>query len=94
MCSVGDESLAVRSRPHDGTDPAWSVVDPDCRVHGVSNLYVTGASVFSTAGYANPTLTIVALATPLADHLLTIGPRRESTTFRPAECEPSQRLRS
>lgn len=45
------------------------VVDPDCRVHGVENLYVAGCSVFPTAGYANPTLTIVAMALRLADHL-------------------------
>jgi choline dehydrogenase-like flavoprotein len=45
------------------------VVDPDCRVHGLANLYVAGSSVFPTSGYANPTLTIVALALRLADHL-------------------------
>lgn len=52
-----------------GTDPRSSVVDPDCRVHGIENLYVAGSSVFPTSGYANPTLTIVALALRLADHL-------------------------
>jgi choline dehydrogenase-like flavoprotein len=52
-----------------GTDPSTSVVDPDCRVHGVDNLYVAGSSVFPTGGYANPTLTIVALALRLGDHL-------------------------
>jgi choline dehydrogenase-like flavoprotein len=46
------------------------VVDANCRVHGVANLYVAGSSVFRTAGYANPTLTIVALAHRLADHLV------------------------
>jgi choline dehydrogenase-like flavoprotein len=51
------------------TDPRQGVVDADCRVHGVSNLYVAGSSVFPTYGYANPTLTIVALALRLADHL-------------------------
>ena len=45
------------------------VVDPDGRVHGVTNLYVAGASVFPTSGFANPTLTLVALAIRLADHL-------------------------
>jgi choline dehydrogenase-like flavoprotein len=59
-------------------DPRQGVVDPDCRVHSVPNLYVTGSSVFVTGGYANPTLTIVALALRLADHLVpgaTDGPR-------------------
>jgi choline dehydrogenase-like flavoprotein len=52
-------------------DPARGVVDQTCRVHSVSNLYVAGGSVFPTAGYANPTLTIVALAARLADELRT-----------------------
>ena len=47
-----------------------SVVDSDCRVHGVKNLYVASSSVFPTSGHANPTLTIVALALRLADHLV------------------------
>jgi choline dehydrogenase-like flavoprotein len=50
-------------------DPGQGVVDPNGRVHGTDNLYITGASVFPTAGFANPTLTIVALALRLADHL-------------------------
>jgi choline dehydrogenase-like flavoprotein len=50
-------------------DPRQGVVDADCRVHGMDNLYVAGGSVFPTAGFANPTLTIVALAVRLADHL-------------------------
>jgi choline dehydrogenase-like flavoprotein len=51
------------------TDPRHGVVDPDCKVHGVENLYVAGSSVFPTNGHANPTLMIVALAIRLADHL-------------------------
>ncbi|MBW0092490.1 GMC family oxidoreductase [Pseudonocardia sp. KRD-184] len=52
-------------------DPTAGVVDADCRVHGLNGLYVCGTSVFPTSGYANPTLTIVALALRLADHLET-----------------------
>jgi choline dehydrogenase-like flavoprotein len=50
-------------------DPKQGVVDADCRVHGISNLFIAGSSVFPTAGYANPTLTIIALALRLADHI-------------------------
>ena len=50
-------------------DPSMGVVDENCRVHGVTNLYVTGSSVFPTSGTFNPTLTIVALALRLADHI-------------------------
>lgn len=50
-------------------DPRRGVVDADCRVHGIGNLYVGGSSVFPSAGFANPTLTIVQLALRLADHL-------------------------
>lgn len=53
------------------TDARRGVVDADCRVHGTDNLYAAGGSVFPTAGFANPTLTIVALAARLADHLRT-----------------------
>jgi hypothetical protein len=52
-----------------GTSAASSVVDRDCRVHGYANLFIAGSSVFPTSGYANPTLTIVALALRLADTL-------------------------
>ena len=50
-------------------DPSLGVVDENCRVHTVANLYVAGSSVFPTGGACNPTLTIVALALRLADHL-------------------------
>ncbi|MFC7228872.1 GMC family oxidoreductase [Salinirubellus salinus] len=52
-----------------GTDPETSVVDPNCRTHDLSNLYVSSSSVFVTGGAANPTLTIAALALRLADHV-------------------------
>lgn len=51
------------------TSPEFGVVDPQCRVHGLDNLFVAGSSVFPAGGIANPTLTIVALAIRLADHL-------------------------
>src|SRR5688572_24267759 len=52
-----------------GTDLATSVVDGECRTHQLENMYIAGSSVFPTAGEANPTLTIVALAHRLADTL-------------------------
>jgi choline dehydrogenase-like flavoprotein len=52
-----------------GDDTRTSVVDRDCRIHTVNNVYIAGSSVFPTGGYANPTLTIVALALRLAEHL-------------------------
>ena len=55
------------TRMHD--DPRLGVVDADCRVHDVANLFVAGSSVFPTSGYANPTFTLVALAARLAAHL-------------------------
>jgi choline dehydrogenase-like flavoprotein len=49
--------------------PKYGAVDSDSRLHECPNIYVAGASVFPTAGYANPTMTILALALRLADHL-------------------------
>jgi hypothetical protein len=46
-----------------------SVVDQNCKVHGLKNIYIAGSSVFPTFGFANPTLTIVALSIKLAGHL-------------------------
>jgi len=78
------EDWIAKERPHDsdltdvahssGTtrmsaDPKRGVVNSNCRLHGVAGVYVAGASVFPTAGHANPTLMIVALAIRLADHL-------------------------
>ena len=50
-------------------DEKSGVVDRDCRVFGLSNLYIAGGSVFPTGGHANPTLMILAVALRLADHL-------------------------
>ena len=63
----GDEHHSGTTRMH--PDPKQGVVDENCRVHSVHNLYVAGSSVFPNIGASNPTLTIIALALRLADHL-------------------------
>ncbi len=50
-------------------DPKQGVVNEHCRAHGIGNLFVAGSSVFPTAGNNTPTLTIIALALRLSDHL-------------------------
>lgn len=50
-------------------DPRKGVVDSNCKVHGIANLYVAGSSVFTTSGAACPTFNLVALALRLSDHL-------------------------
>ncbi|MDE2776449.1 MAG: GMC oxidoreductase [Chloroflexota bacterium] len=56
-------ALRMSASPEDG------LVDVHSRLHSVDNLYIAGSAVFPSGGYANPTLTIVALALRLADHL-------------------------
>lgn len=53
-----------------GTDPASSVLDPWCRAHEVANLYVVDGSFFPSSGAVNPSLTIMANALRVGDHLL------------------------
>ena len=50
-------------------DPEKGVVDADCRVHGVENLYIGGSSVFATTGHCNPTYTLTSSRSRLGDHL-------------------------
>ena len=52
-----------------GTDPATSVVDANCRVHGIDNLFVAGSSCFTTSAAPNPTLTVIALSLRTSDHV-------------------------
>ncbi len=52
-----------------GTDPESSVLDTNCKAHDLDNLYVTDASFFPSIGAVNPTLTIIANALRVADHL-------------------------
>ncbi len=50
-------------------DPKKGVVDQNCKVHGLSNLYVAGSGCFATSGAPNPTLTLVALSIRLSDYV-------------------------
>ena len=50
-------------------DPKQGVVDANCKVHGLANLFVAGGAVYPTGGAVNPTLTVVAVALRLSDHL-------------------------
>lgn len=51
------------------TDPKKGVVDANLKVHSVTNLFVAGSAVYPTYGAVNPTLSIVAMALRLADHV-------------------------
>jgi choline dehydrogenase-like flavoprotein len=72
-----DETLPVTTSGgwhHMGTtrmseDPKKGVVDADCKVHGIQNLFIAGSSCFTTGSAVNPTYTIVALSIRLADHI-------------------------
>jgi choline dehydrogenase-like flavoprotein len=50
-------------------DPKQGVVNANCRIHGIENLYVACSACYPTAGAANPTLTLVALTLRLLDHI-------------------------
>ncbi len=85
---VEPELISEGLHHHMGTtrmhrDPRHGVVDAQCGVHGVGNLFMAGCSVFPTGGYINPTLTIMALATRLADRL-----RQRSAAAAPAIATP------
>lgn len=51
------------------SDPKKGVVDANCQVHGIRNLYVAGSGCYTTSGAPNPTLTIVALSLRLSDYV-------------------------
>jgi choline dehydrogenase-like flavoprotein len=53
-----------------GINPLSSVLDPNCKAHDLDNLYVVDAACFVSASAVNPSLTIVANAIRIADHLL------------------------
>jgi choline dehydrogenase-like flavoprotein len=55
------------TRMHDS--PTQGVVDRNCRIHGMTNLFVAGSSVFPTVSSDFPTITLTSLALRLSDHL-------------------------
>ncbi len=67
-----------------GLSPRTSIVDSDCRVHGVSNLFIASSSIFPSSSQANPTLLAVAFAIRLATHLAQGKSHNEDI-----RCEPS-----
>jgi choline dehydrogenase-like flavoprotein len=63
-----------------GSDPATSVLNPDCRAHELDNLYVVDTSFFPSIGAVNPALTAMANALRVGDHLLErLGARRSES---------------
>jgi choline dehydrogenase-like flavoprotein len=52
-----------------GTDRASSVLDVDCKTHELDNLYIVDSSFFASIGAVNPTLTIIANALKVGEHL-------------------------
>lgn len=64
---TGSHHLMGTTRMHD--NPRQGVVDSNCRVHGISNLFIAGGSTLPTGGHANPTLTIIAMSLRLADFI-------------------------
>jgi choline dehydrogenase-like flavoprotein len=76
-----------------GEDPKTSILDLNCRAHDVDNLYVVDGSFFVSSGAVNPTLTIIANALRVGDHLLERlgGGRREEAEVR-VTAKPSSRL--
>jgi choline dehydrogenase-like flavoprotein len=72
-----------------GADPATSVLDVHCRAHGLDNLYVVDSSFMPSIGAVNPTLTIIANALRVGDHIVErIGTssRPQSRTSYPGPC--------
>lgn len=69
--------------------PSRGVVDAQCRVHGVDNLFIASSSTFATSSFANPTLTIVALAIRVADRLKVLS-RAAGVDIAPATADAAR----
>lgn len=70
-----------------GTDPRSSVVNADCRIHDVGNLFIASSATFPTSSQANPTLTLVAFALRLSAHLKTLLTPAHTSAIAPAHAE-------
>ncbi len=95
MRSLSTSHYMGMTRMH--ADPRRGVVNEHCEVHGVRNLFVASCSVFPTGGFANPTLTIVALALRIGDQIKQrLGGAAETNAEADAETAAwrSQRWRS
>jgi choline dehydrogenase-like flavoprotein len=71
---AGWDAIAHDSAHHMGTarmhgSPQFGVVDSECKVHGISNLFIGSSAVFPTSSRSNPTMTILALAIRIADRV-------------------------
>ncbi len=73
-----------------GRDPRSSVVNSDCRLHDVANLFIASSATFPTSSQANPTLTVVAFALRLSAHLKTLSTRRHTSAARAPVTPPPQ----
>jgi choline dehydrogenase-like flavoprotein len=67
------------------SDPRQGVMDARARVHGMSNLHAAGSSLFTTSGWANPTLTIAALSLRITDDILRVPRCRRRREARPGK---------
>ena len=70
------QTMGIRAVAHQsgtcrfGSDPRTSVLDVNCKAHDLDNLYVVDASFFPSSSACNPSLTIIANALRVGDHLL------------------------
>jgi choline dehydrogenase-like flavoprotein len=73
---IRDERIPIAGVAHQcgtvrfGSDPASSALDPNCKAHGLDNLYVVDAGFFPSASAVNPALTVIANSLRVGDHLL------------------------
>lgn len=80
------------TRMHDS--PEHGVVDRNCKVHGISNLYIAGSSVFPTAGANFPTITIAALTLRLSEHIVRELAKPEVSVSLDSQSRPETQSRS